>query len=188
MRGLKILSKTNKHKEQEKVELKLENKQFQKLLKVSLLMGIIIVSGFIVYYIWYFNFSQEEDYVGFGVLNHRKEAEDYPTVAYVNQTVIFYVTVEWKANVFSGDFTFKVRVYRGGNQTELSSDGSQNAERLYSTDKVTLKPNEEWESDELSVSFPQAGSNQIIIVELWEYTDDEREFYDILWLRLKIIS
>ncbi|MFX1395262.1 MAG: hypothetical protein ACFFAH_17085 [Promethearchaeota archaeon] len=182
------MSKTNKRKEQEKVEQKLENKQFQKLLKVSLLMGIIIVSGFIVYYIWYFNFSQEEDYVGFGILNHRKEAEDYPTVAYVNQPVVFYVTVEWKANAFSGDFTFKVRIYRGNNETELSSDGSQNAEHLYSTDKITLKPNEEWESDDLSVSFPQAGSNQIIIVELWEYTEEHREFYDILWLRLTIIN
>ena len=187
MRGLR-LSKPNKHKEQEKAELRLENKQFQKLLKVSLLMGIVIVSGFIIYYIWYFNFSQEEDYVGFGILNHRKEAEDYPTVAYVNQEIQFYITVEWEASALSDDFTFKVRVYRGDNETELSSDGSQNAEHLYSTDKETLKPNEEWESDELSVSFPQNGTNKIIIVELWEYTESEREFYDILWLRLTIIS
>ena len=188
MRGLRILSKPNTRKEQEKAELRIENIRFQKILKVSLLMGIVIVSGFIIYYIWYFNFSQEEDYVGFGILNHRKEAEDYPTVAYVNQEIQFYVTVEWKASLLSGDFTFKVRVYRGDSETELSSDGSQNAIHLYSTDKETLKPNEEWESDELSVSFPENGTDKIIIVELWEYTDSDRDFYDILWLRLTIVS
>jgi len=103
------LSNQNKRKEQEKKELEFENKQFQKILKISLLMGIVIVSGFITYYIWYYNVSQEEDYVGFGILNHREEAEDYITVAYVNQSIDFYVTVE---NELKIEFTFRVKVYR----------------------------------------------------------------------------
>ena len=185
MRGLKILSNPNKRKEQEKKELEFENKQFQKILKISLLMGIVIVSGFITYYIWYYNVSQEEDYVGFGILNHRQEAEDYITVAYVNQSIDFYVTVE---NELKREFTFRVKVYRGNEATELSSDGAQNAEYLFGTDKETLRPHEDWESDKLTVSFPQAGDNQAIIVQLFEYTDSDREFYDILWLRLKIIN
>ena len=183
MRGLKILS--IKSKIEKKAELELQFKQFQKILKILLLFGIIIVSGFIIYYVWYFNFSQEEDYVGFGVLNRRKEAENYPTVAYNNQPVEFYITVE---NQLSRDFTFKIRVYRGDNQTKLSSDGSENAHYLYSTDKETLKPRKDWMSEKLSVTFTVNGTNQIIIVELWEYSIDERDFYDILWLRLDIIS
>ena len=185
MRGLKILSNQNKHKDQEKKELEFENKQFQKILKISLLMGIVIVSGFITYYIWYYNVSQEEDYVGFGILNHRQEAEDYPTVAYVDQPIDFYVTVE---NELKRDFRFRVKVYRCNNQTILSSDGAENAEYLFSTDKETLKPHEDWESDKLTVSFPQAGDKQAIIVQLFEYTDSDRDFYDILWIRLRIIS
>ncbi len=177
------MSKANKHKE--KVELELENIQFQKILKISLLMGIIIVSGFIGYYIWYYNVSQEEDHVGFGILNHREESEDYITVAYVDQPIDFYVTVE---NELSREFTFKVRVYRGPAHTQLSSDGSQNAIHLFSTDKETLKPHTDWESDELTITFPENGSNQVLIVELWEYSEGDRDFYDILWLRINIIS
>jgi len=183
LRGLKTLS--TKSKIDKKAELTEQFKQFQKILKVLLLFGIIIVSGFIIYYVWYFNFSHEEDYVGFGILNHNEEAEDYPTVAYANQSVKFYVTVE---NQLSREFTFKVKVYRGDAQTELSSDGSENAYHLYSTDKETLKPKRDWMSDKLSVSFPKNGTNQQIIVELLEYTIDDRDFYDILWLRLDIIS
>jgi uncharacterized membrane protein len=179
------LSNLDKRKEQEKKELEFENKQFQKILKISLLMGIVIVSGFITYYIWYYNISSEEDYVGFGILNHRKEAEDYPTIAYVNQSIDFYVTVE---NELKRDFTFRVKVYRGHNQTILSSDGAQNAQYIFSTDKETLKPHEDWESDKLIVSFPQQGDDQAIIVQLYEYTDSDRDFYDILWLRLRIYS
>ena len=182
MRGSKTLSK--KSKIERKDELEQQFKQFQKILKVLLLFGIIIVSGFIIYYVWYFNFSQEEDYVGFGVLNRRKEAEDYPTVAYTNQSVEFYVTVE---NQLSRDFNFKIRVYRGDSQTILSSDGSENAHYLYSTDKERLKPREDWMSDKLSVTFTVNGTNQQIIVELWEYSIDKRDFYDILWLRIDVV-
>ena len=177
------MTKANKHKE--KAELELENIQFQKILKISLLMGIIIVSGFIGYYIWYYSVSHEEDHIGFGILNHRKEAEDYTTVAYVDQPIDFYVTVE---NELSREFTFKVRVYRGPAHTQLSSDGSQNAIHLFSTDKETLRPGEDWESDELTITFPENGSNQVLLVELWEYPEGDRDFYDILWLRIHIIS
>ena len=185
MHGLKTLSKSHKvEKKKEKVEPEAENKQFQKILTVSLLFGIILVAGYIGFYYYHYNISEEEDYVGFGILNHREEAEDYPTVAYVDQYIGFFVTVE---NELSHDLTFKVRVLKGDNLTELSSDGSKYATHLYSTDKETLEPKKEWQSDELFVSFSELGSNQIIIVELWEYTTDGRDFYDILWLRLKII-
>ena len=44
-------------------------------------------------------------------------------------------------------------------------------------------------SDKLYVSFPYNGTDQILIVELWKYNEDNsREFWDILWLRIDVYS
>ena len=163
-------------------ELELSYMQFQKLLRFSLIFGIIIVSGFITYYILF----PEEGYIGFGILNEDERAEDYPTTAKVNQSIYFYVTVE---NQLDHDFTFKVIILLGNEDTKLSPEGSEHANKTSTTDKETLKPSEDWESDKLSVSFPYNGTDQVLIVELWKYNqDNSREFWDILWLRLDIYS
>jgi len=158
------------------------NRQFQKLVKYSLLLGIIIVSGFIIYYV----VAPEEGYIGFGILNSDKKAEDYPTSATANQSIKFYVTVD---NHLDHEFTFKLKILKGDNETDLSSKGSKHAHKCFTTDKETLKPDEEWISDRLSISFEKNGTEQILIVELWKYNEDNsREFWDILWLRLDIID
>ncbi|MFX0073088.1 MAG: DUF1616 domain-containing protein [Candidatus Hermodarchaeota archaeon] len=166
----------------EKIDRELSNKQFQKLLKFSLIFGIIIVSGFITYYL----LTPEQGYIGFGILNDDKEAEDYPTTARVNESVDFYITVD---NYLDRDFTFKLLVFKGDENTELSSKGSKHANKTFTTVKEKLKPNKEWISEELSVSFAHNGTDQIIIVELWQYYEDNsREFWDIVWLRLTIVD
>ena len=163
-------------------ELELSYMQFQKLLRFSLIFGIIIVSGFITYYLLF----PEEGYIGFGILNEDERAEDYPTTAKVNQSIYFYVTVE---NQLDHDFTFKVIILLGNEDTKLSPEGSKHANKTSTTDKETLKPSEDWESDKLSVSFPYNGTDQVLVVELWKYNqDNSREFWDILWLRLDIYS
>ncbi|TFG08825.1 MAG: DUF1616 domain-containing protein [Promethearchaeota archaeon] len=165
----------------EKVEKELSNKQFQKLLKFSLLFGIIIVSGFIIYY----TFTPEEGYIGFGILNEDQKAEDYPEHAAVNESIDFYITVD---NHLDHDFTFKLILLKGDEDTKLSSSGSSHANKTDTTDKKTLKPEKEWMSEELTVSFAQNGS-RIIIVELYKYNEDNsREFWDILWLRIEIVG
>ncbi len=163
-------------------ELELSYMQFQKLLRFSLIFGIIIVSGFITYYLLF----PEEGYIGFGILNEDERAEDYPTTAKVNQSIYFYVTVE---NQLDHDFTFKVIILLGNEDTKLSPEGSKHANKTSTTDKETLVPGEDWLSDKLSVSFAYNGTNQVLIVELWKYNqDNSREFWDILWLRLDIYS
>ena len=143
-------------------------------------MGIIIVSGFIIYYIY----TPEEGYVGLGILNSDEKAEDYPSIAAPNQSIYFYVTVD---NYLDHEFTFKLMILKGDNSTELSSKGSKYAHKSYSTEKKTLKPEKEWTSDKLSISFENNGTGQILIVELWKYNEDNsREFYDIVYLRLTI--
>ena len=65
-------------------------KHFEALLKISLIIGIIIISGFIIYYV----LTPEPGYVTFGILNENQEAENYPTQAPFNETIFFYLTVE----------------------------------------------------------------------------------------------
>ncbi|MBD3254827.1 MAG: DUF1616 domain-containing protein [Candidatus Lokiarchaeota archaeon] len=180
MHGLGILNEKINRKDD--VQQEDANRTFKKLVKVCLLMGIIIVSGFIVFYL----LTPEEGYIGFGILNSREEAEDYPTVVRTNQPVEFYITVE---NELDRPFSFKLKIYKGDNFTKLSSDGSEYAHYNYSTDKEKLRQGEEWMSDKLSITFNTNGSGQILIVELWEYSDENgREFYDILWLRLNVVD
>ena len=168
--------------QKDKSELELSYIQFQKLLRFSLIFGIIIVSGFITYYILF----PEEGYIGFGILNEDEKAEDYPTTAKINQSIEFYVTVE---NQLDHDFTFKVIILQGDEDTKLSPEGSKHANKTSTTDKETLNPGEDWMSDKLSVSFAYNGTDQVLIVELWRYNEDNsREFWDILWLRLDIYS
>lgn len=163
-------------------EIDLSEIQFQKLLRFSLILGIIIVSGFITYYILF----PEEGYIGFGILNEDEKAEHYPTSAKVNQSISFYLTVE---NELDHDFTFKIIILQGDEDAKVRPEGSKGANKTLTTDKETLKPGDDWTSDKLTVKFSYNGTDQILIAELWKYNkDNSREFWDILWLRLDIYN
>jgi len=168
-----------KVKSNEKINLKISNKQFEIILKICLIIGIIIISGFIFYYI----FTPEPGYVTFGILNENQKAEDYPTEAAVNESVFFFVTVD---NYLNKEFTFRIKIKKGDSNTVLSSNGSTGT-----LDSIignfTLKNNENWISEKLNVSFSEVGAYQIIITELWKIINEvEEKFYNILWLRLNI--
>ena len=166
----------------DKAELERSKAQFERILKISLIMGIVIISGFIVYFL----FLPKQGYISFGLLNENKKAEDYPTEALVKDDIYFYVTVE---NHFGRDFAFYLKISKGDNDTKLSPSGSDKADLNKTTSKVTLKNNEEWTSKRLKISFLDIGSNQIIIVELWQVKENnQEEFWDILWLRLNITN
>jgi len=155
-------------------------KQFDFLLKICLIIGIIVVSGFVIYYI----FTPEPGYVTFGILNENQEAENYPIEASINDSVSFYLTVE---NKLATKFSFSIKIKKGNNNTILSSMGS-NGTLEYEVNN-TLNYSNIWISNKLNVSFSQLGANQIIIAELWQIGSNEIEkFFDILWLRLNITS
>lgn len=169
-------------KRQEKFENIRNRKQLGTIVKISIIIGILVVSGFIIYYI----LTPEPGFVIFGLLNKEKKAENYPTHAKVNETVSFYVYVE---NHFNRDFNFKVEILRGDNETILTSTGSIGAESYYNTSKVTLSNNQFWMSEMLNVSFSQPGANQSIIAELWEILSSGVDrFYNILYLWLNITA
>ena len=155
-------------------------KQFDLLLKICLIIGIIVVSGFIIYYV----FTPEPGYVTFGILNENQEAENYPIEASINDSVSFYLTVE---NKLATKFSFSIKIKKGNNNTILSSMGSNGT--LEYVVNNTLNYSNIWISNKLNVSFSQLGANQIIIAELWQIGRNEIEkFFDILWLRLNITS
>jgi uncharacterized membrane protein len=155
-------------------------KQFDFLLKVCLIIGIIVVSGFILYYI----FTPESGYVTLGILNSEKKAENYPINASVGQNVSFYVTID---NQMKREFSFRVETLKGDNNTIVTSSGSINATSYFNTTKITLLHNQFWISEMLNVSFSQSGAGQRIIVELWEIKNSgiEKYFTNLyLWLNI----
>ncbi|MHA1271867.1 MAG: DUF1616 domain-containing protein [Promethearchaeota archaeon] len=172
------MNRQNKNKE--KIELEKSYKDYNKIVKISLILGIVVVSGFIIYYL----LNPEPGYVLFGILNEDKKAENYPTVAKANESIYFYITV---GNYLGRDFTFHLKILKGDNETKLKPSGAENAYLDFQTENVKLINGENWTSEKLSTSFSEIGDNQILIVELYEITDDGKEsFYDILWLRLNI--
>jgi hypothetical protein len=87
------------------------------------------------------------------------------------------------------NFKFILKVLKGDNSSTLSLGGSEGAELDYNTAPITLSLNERWISNKLSISFSKVGSNQLLIVELWQLNvNNEEEFYELLWLRLNIES
>lgn len=165
----------------EKNNLKNSYKQFEILLKISLIIGIVIVSGFIIYYI----LTPEPGYVTFGILNEDKKAENYPTEASANETISFYVTV---GNYLNRDFTFQIKIKKGNNNTVKSSLIPSNGTLDFTIGNFTLNYNNNWISVKLNVSFLELGENQIIIAELWQIKNNIEEYYDILWLQLNITN
>ena len=177
--GSKIMDDTNNNNIKEKI--KSSKKEFDTLLKICLITGIIIISGFIIYQA----FKPEPGYVTFGILNKNQEAENYPTEASINDDISFYITVE---NYLDRDFSYQIQIKKGDNMTSMNlisgSDGTLN----FTIGNFTLKNKQSWLSEKLNVSFSEVGENQIIIAELWQIKNTEIEFYNILWLRLKITS
>ena len=167
-------------KKKKKSTLDRSNKQFEKLLTVCLLFGIIVVGVFIIYYIA----TPEEGFVLFGILNEDQKAENYRTDAVVGENISFFMSVE---NYLDRDFTFKINVLKGDNNTVLNATGG-NGVLNFTTSEVTLKHGETWMSDNSSISFWEVGENHIIIFELWEVSLPSDKIYTILWLRLNITA
>jgi uncharacterized membrane protein len=136
-------------------------KEFNKVLAVLLIIGIIVISGFIVYSF----FTPEPGYITLGLLNSDKKAENYPTNTTIGENVTFYVTV---GNYLNRDFSFRIEILTGDNETVIGSSGSSNATSFVNSSITMLSHGENWISNEFNVSFWETGYNKIVIAELWE--------------------
>jgi hypothetical protein len=63
--------------------------QFARIVKISLLIGICVVSGFIIYY----SLTPEPGYIYFGVLENGEELENYTIDAKIDEPINFSVIV-----------------------------------------------------------------------------------------------
>ncbi|MFW9783846.1 MAG: DUF1616 domain-containing protein, partial [Candidatus Heimdallarchaeota archaeon] len=156
-------------------------KQFETLLKICLIIGIIIISGFIFYYV----LAPEPGFITYGILNENQEAGNYPTNVTVNNPIFFYITVD---NHLDRSFSFQIQIKKGDNTTIMNPSSGSDGALNYTIGNFTLNNEHSWLSGQLNVTFSNVGDNQILIAELWEIQDIEIEFYDILWLRLNITS
>jgi len=165
----------------EKDNLRTSNEHFDKLLKICLILGIIIISGFIIYYV----LTPEPGFVSLGILNSEKEAEDYPNNATVEQNISFYVTVE---NHMNRKFSFRIEILTGNKNTLVGSSCSINATSYYNTTKITLLDKEFWISNMLNVSFSLPGEDKRIFIELWQISSSGIEkCFSLVFLWLNIL-
>jgi uncharacterized membrane protein len=157
-------------------------KEFDKLLKLLLIIGIIVISGFIAYAI----FTPRLGYITTGLLNSEKKAENYPTTTTMGENVTFYVSV---ANYLNRDFSFRLEILRGDNNTIFGPAPSVNAYSYVNLSTIILLHGENWISNSLNVSFSQPGNGQTIIVEIWEMDGEtNKKFWEILTLHLNVTS
>lgn len=153
---------------------------FKNIVKVLLIVGNLFLLGFIIYYI----VTPKPGHIIFGILNSEMKAGNYPTKAKIGDNISFYVYV---GNELNRDFTFYIDISKGDNDTVLTQSGAINAIFVFNITGISLKPSESWISNKINVSFNQTGSNQLIIIELYEYlSPNSIIFKDILWLRLNI--
>ena len=156
--------------------------EFDKLLKILLIIGIIVVSGFIIYAV----LTPKPGYITFGFLNSDKKAEDYPMNATIGENVPFYVSV---GNYLNRDFLFRIEILKGNNNTIIGASGSSNATSFINSSIIELQHGDVWISNEFNVSFSLPGNNQIIIAELWETSIGPNDrFWEILTMHLNISS
>ena len=151
---------------------------FEKLVKISLLIGICVVTGFIIYYI----LTPEPGYIYFGVLKDGDELENYAIEAKTGENINFSVIV---GNYMKRDYQFRVKVLKGDNNT-IIYPGPSNGTLVYTLVNTTLTHGNTWISNIINVSFSETGANQLIIIEIWEIIEEMEYFFDILWLRLNI--
>jgi uncharacterized membrane protein len=155
-------------------------RQLSRIVTVCLIVGIIIVSGFIIYYL----LTPEPPYHQFFILNGERKAENYPSQATEGEEIYFYVGVR---NYLEKDLTFNVKIFKGNDSTDLTKKEDINAELNQTIGNITIEHGEEWVSDKLTISFLETG-NRTVIAQLYEVGDSEEEYLNIVYIRLNITN
>lgn len=165
--------------EEPKIRKSQERFEFDKLIKLLLIFGIIIVSSFILYHI----LKPKSGYISFGILNSEMSADDYPTNASVGENVSFYIFI---GNHLNRELNFRLEILKGDDNTYLVLNQPTNG-TSYLNISSNILDGLDWISDLINVSFSETGINRLIIAELWTINVDYTEkFYNSLYLRLNI--
>ena len=144
----------------------------EKITKIVLIAGIIIISGAMIYA---FTKTEEPD-VLFFVLNENQELKDFQTNSTVGENVSVYAFIE---NHLGYSENFSVRVYRGNANlsVNVSIGVSENVNAAYLFNYTyTIEHEQTKISDMINVPFYEAGLNQTILLELWINADNGWEY------------
>ncbi|QEE15724.1 DUF1616 domain-containing protein [Promethearchaeum syntrophicum] len=145
----------------------------EKITKIVLIAGIIVVSGAMIYT---FTKTEEPDLLFF-LLNENQEMKDFQTNSTVGENVSIYTFIE---NQLGYTENFSVRVYRGNSNISInrSIGVSENINASYLFNYTyTLENEQSIISDMIDVSFIEAGLNQSIILELWTFTENGWDYF-----------
>jgi uncharacterized membrane protein len=166
-----------------KLRLDLSTKHFQKIVTVCLLIGIIIVSGFIIYYI----LTPEEGSISLGILDENKLADNPPENLTIGENVTFYISV---VNNLKRDAEFKIYILKGDNDTLNQYHHNDSGAKINDTiENIVINNGKEWLSEPQKISFYELGDNHMVIVELWEiFSDDSEKYWIHDWFRLNITA
>jgi uncharacterized membrane protein len=146
--------------------------------RAILILGILIVSGFIIYDVT----KPSEEYVLFSVLNQDMELGDYPSHLIVGQKINFYFYVE---NHLAETTEFNVKIYIGNSSSSINPKlGISNAQFLGNYSKMVVE-GENWTSSQIEYQFQTTGS-QFIGLELWQNQNDEWTYVENHTLMLRI--
>ncbi|TFG21795.1 MAG: DUF1616 domain-containing protein [Promethearchaeota archaeon] len=156
-----------------------EKLDFDKLLKLLLIFGIILTTGFILYHI----LKPKSGYITFGILNSDMSADDYPTNTLVGENISFYIFI---GNHLNRELNFRLDVLIGDNNTYLALNHPTNGSSYLNITSNILN-GVDWISNLINVSFSEPGINRLIIAELWIINADLTEkFYNSLYTRLNV--
>ncbi|MHA2000665.1 MAG: DUF1616 domain-containing protein [Promethearchaeota archaeon] len=174
--------RSKKTKKTDKHQISVTPADLTKLTRFILVFSIICVIGAIIYVE---SRPPEQDLLFF-LLNEDQLMQDYPRNCTVDEPVKFHAFVE---NHLQKTTEFAIRIYRcETNFTINITTGiseTQGAHYLYNRTQ-TLTNGQSWVTGMLNVSFPEAGNNQIIILELWKYSGGQWTFIPNYLLTLRI--
>jgi uncharacterized membrane protein len=162
------------------IELEKNYKDFNKILKYLLLVGIIAVSGFLIYYI----LTPEPGNIDFGILNSDKKAGNFPKIIEVDENVSFYLTVD---NYLNREFSFRIEILKSNGSKISHPSDPLTSQSVLNTSIIALENRGGWISNLFNISFNTPGDDQNIIAELWEIKVGlPSTFFASLYLRFNV--
>ncbi|WP_457557734.1 DUF1616 domain-containing protein [Candidatus Harpocratesius sp.] len=154
----------------------------EKITRIVLVVGIICVSGAIIYTL---TIPEEED-VLFFLLNENRVLRDYPTNVTQGEKIITYVFIQ---NLLGESHDFQIRCYRGKAETFIDPQigvATNSNVTLIDNQNISLGNKEEWISNQINITFPEVGSDQLVLYELWIKIGDSWHYLPNYLLTLRI--
>ncbi|MCP4762551.1 MAG: hypothetical protein GY870_12290 [archaeon] len=158
------------------------NPELEKVVKIILISGILILLPFI----FYTSTRNDNPHMIISVLNENKELGNYPHNAATGTNISLYFLVE---NHGYGEIDVKIKHLKGNDTVFVNSSGSYNTSLVGEYEKTMIE-SERWISDiPINTSLSDACDDSRILFELWINEDPELgyEYYDIAYIWVDII-